>query len=80
MLMSVSTLRFTAHTKKVYDVLNTLQVGDMEKFYFHPKELVHKVASIYVNLGQRSEFCHALPQDGRSFSLSLMEEAAKILR
>jgi hypothetical protein len=57
-----------------------LNVGDMEKFHFHPKELVHKLVSIYVNLGQRSEFCHALPQDGRSFSLSLMEEAVEILR
>ena len=52
----------------------------MEKFHFRPKVLVCKLVSIYVNLGQRSEFCHALPQDGRSFSLGLMEEAAEIMR
>ena len=52
----------------------------MEKFHFHPKELVYKIVSIYVNLGQRSEFCRALPQDGRSFSLDLMEAAADIMR
>ena len=63
-----------------FSMVHSVQVGDMEKFHFHPKELVHKLVSIYVNLGQRSEFCHALPQDGRSFSLSLMEEAVEILR
>ena len=52
----------------------------MEKFHFHPKELVYKIVCIYVNLGQRSEFYQALPQDGRSFSLSLMNEAAQIMR
>ena len=52
----------------------------MDKYHFTPKKLVHAIVSIYVNLGQRSEFCQALPQDGRSFSLSLLEEAAAIMR
>ena len=52
----------------------------MEKYHFHPKELMSKILQIYVNLGQRSEFCQALPRDGRSFSLSVMEEAATLLR
>lgn len=52
----------------------------MDKFHFHPKKLVSSIVAIYVNLGQSGEFCKALPQDGRSFSIKLLEESAKIMR
>ena len=52
----------------------------MDKYHFDPKHLVYKIVSIYVNLGQRVEFCQALPQDGRSFSLDLLKEATRIMR
>ena len=57
-----------------------VQVEDMDKFHFKPKELVSSIVAIYVNLGQSSEFCRALPQDGRSFSIELLEESARIMR
>ncbi|CAI8017104.1 Ubiquitin conjugation factor E4 A [Geodia barretti] len=57
-----------------------LNVEDMDKFHFKPKELVSSIVAIYVNLGQSSEFCRALPQDGRSFSIELLEESARIMR
>ena len=52
----------------------------MDKFHFNPKLLVTTIVSIYVNLGQSSAFCQALPQDGRSFSIDLLEESIRIMR
>ena len=88
-LFGVSILRGTACLPPVHTFLSLLlrtyvypcvQVEDMEKFHFKPKELVSSIVAIYVNLGQNSEFCRAVPQDGRSFSIELLEEAARIMR
>ena len=79
-----SSCRYPPHfpltTATYYVIRLCVQVEDMDKFHFKPKELVSSIVAIYVNLGQSSEFCRALPQDGRSFSIELLEESARIMR
>ena len=56
------------------------QIKDRDKYHFKPHELVVGILKIYVNLGRESEFCKALPRDGRSFSPDLLSRASNILR
>ena len=58
---------------------NLLQVREAEKYYFEPRTLVKNIVSIYINLGQESRFCEALPRDGRSFSMDLFSQAERVL-
>ena len=53
---------------------------DMSKYNFKPKELICLIVEIYINLAENDGFCDALPKDGRSFSIAILEDTVTILR
>ncbi|XP_066250043.1 ubiquitin conjugation factor E4 A [Euwallacea similis] len=52
---------------------------NLEEFAFDPKGTVLEIIKIYVNLKESDEFCLAVSQDGRSYSLSLFNLAEEVL-
>ena len=56
-----------------------LKVKNFETFQFQPKILVANICKIYLHLGNDDRFCHAVSQDGRSYSHELFVQAEGVL-
>eukprot|EP00010_Vexillifera_abyssalis_P008564 CAMPEP_0201549000 /NCGR_PEP_ID=MMETSP0173_2-20130828/5476_1 /ASSEMBLY_ACC=CAM_ASM_000268 /TAXON_ID=218659 /ORGANISM="Vexillifera sp., Strain DIVA3 564/2" /LENGTH=556 /DNA_ID=CAMNT_0047958527 /DNA_START=212 /DNA_END=1879 /DNA_ORIENTATION=+ len=50
-----------------------------ERFFFHPRQLLQRICEIYIELGQYPVLQEALVQDGRSFSVEMLQRAHKVL-
>lgn len=59
--------------------MGALKVNDFSHCEFKPKELVRGICKIYVNLGNNTDFCRAVSQDGRSYSRELFPRTVHIL-
>jgi hypothetical protein len=62
----------------------TLKVKDLKQFEFKPKDLVHDICRMYVNLAnedndKRRKFCLAVGMDDRSYSADLFTLASDVL-
>ncbi|PIK56603.1 putative ubiquitin conjugation factor E4 A isoform X2 [Apostichopus japonicus] len=57
-----------------------LKVRDFSKLEFNPGQLVQDICQVYINLGDKDEFCRAVSQDGRSYDANLFAKAEDVLR
>ena len=57
-----------------------LKVTQPEKYGWRPRQLLTDIIDIFLNLINRDEFIQAVAKDGRSYSKTLFERAAGILR
>ena len=60
--------------------MQELKLHDAEAFSFKPKKLLAGISQIYINLGSSQEFIRAVANDGRSYSKSLFERFARVLK
>lgn len=56
-----------------------LKVNDPQQYSFNPKALLKAFATVYINLGDQTEFICAVARDARSFRKELFERAVHIL-
>ena len=57
---------------------SNLNVKNMEKYRFQPKELLSDIITVYLNLSDQTEFVRAVASEGRSYKKSIFERAAWI--
>ncbi|XP_033107323.1 ubiquitin conjugation factor E4 A-like isoform X3 [Anneissia japonica] len=59
--------------------MGLLKVSNFEEYEFNPKQLVKDISQIYVNLGDRDEFCEAVARDERSYTPGLFIQVERVL-
>lgn len=57
-----------------------LVVKNPQEYGWNPRDLLARIAQVYLNLRQSDDFVHALVRDGRSFSVDLFQRASSILK
>lgn len=57
-----------------------LVVKNPQEYGWNPRDLLSRIAQVYLNLRKHEEFLRALVRDGRSFSVDLFRRAGSILR
>lgn len=55
-----------------------LNVKNMDKYRFNPRQLLSDIIAVYLNLADQQEFVRAVAGEGRSYKKSLFERAAAI--
>ncbi|PRT57087.1 E4 ubiquitin-protein ligase UFD2 [Wickerhamiella sorbophila] len=57
-----------------------LVVKTPQEYGWNPRDLLARIAQVYLNLRQSDDFVRALVRDGRSFSIDLFQRASSILK
>lgn len=60
--------------------MGALKVKDFSEFDFKPHQLVSDICTIYINLGDKENFCATVPKDGRSYSATLFSQTVRVLK
>uniref|UniRef100_A0A8C7Z192 Ubiquitin conjugation factor E4 A n=1 Tax=Oryzias sinensis TaxID=183150 RepID=A0A8C7Z192_9TELE len=61
--------------------MGALKVKDFSEFDFKPQQLVSDICTIYLNLGDKSNFFFSfVPKDGRSYSPTLFSQTLRVLK
>ena len=55
-----------------------LNVKNMDKYRFNPRQLLSDIMQVYLNLSDQPEFVRAVAGEGRSYNMSLFQRAASI--
>ncbi|KAG9010260.1 hypothetical protein FRB94_010788 [Tulasnella sp. JGI-2019a] len=57
---------------------SNLNVKNMDKYRFNPRQLLSDIIAVYLNLSDQQEFVRAVAGEGRSYKKSLFERAGSI--
>ena len=59
---------------------NNLKVENLQEYNFKPRELLHEIIDVYLNLGEKENFVLAVARDGRSYKPDNFNSAGNIMR